>query len=700
MKRTFLKVFVTALILCLVAGTAVTASAEIPFESYTKWTDVGSERKEVYNRPMYEPQRTVDAAALGVAKFTKLNNICTDKDGNIYILDSTSRIVITDKSFKLIREIGAINEKETYDEASSLYVHSDGTLYICDTEQHRVLHITSKGALIEIITLPDSPLIPDGFDFRPTSMVVDSYGYMYILSDGSYYGALLYAPDKSFLGFYGANTVSASIGSVFTNIKNRIMPNNVKKGNTAQQLPYCFVDINIDSDGFIYTCNGFTSKWQRNGQIRKLSPGSGSNILKSASVNFVEDGINSSYSGGAVSKQDIIEIAVDSRGFIYGLESAYGRIYMYDGECRTLTAFGGGMGVGTQTGTFVTVSGIALIDDGNSVLVCDSTTNYITVFGITDYGAKAKDLLYLANNGNYDEAKEGFTELLKQDENFQPAYSALARAYLNEGDYKTAMEYSKIGYDRETYALAYEYQRKDFINNNFTLIFAGIVVLIAGAVTFIVISMKKKLVLIKNKELSLMFGSMLHPANIFTDIKEKGLGSVPLCLVTLVIYYITTVLQTLKGGFLFSNYDPASFNSILVLVRSIGLVVLWIVANWLVCTLLGGKGKLKEITVITCYSLWPIIIEKLIRLVLTNVLLPAEAGFLNIFDSIALIYFFIMLVIGMLKIHDFSMGRFIGTSVLTVVGMAAIVFLFIMVFMLIQQFNGFVVTIVTELFTL
>ena len=163
---------------------------------------------------------------------------------------------------------------------------------------------------------------------------------------------------------------------------------------------------------------------------------------------------------------------------------------------------------------------------------------------------------------------------------------------------------------------------------------------------------------------------------------------------------MTTVLQTLKGGFLFSNYDPASFNSILVLVRSIGLVVLWIVANWLVCTLLGGKGKFKEITVITCYSLWPIIIEKLLRLVLTNVLLPAEAGFLNIFDSIALIYFFIMLVIGMLKIHDFSMGRFIGTSALTVVGMAAIVFLFIMVFMLIQQFNGFIVTLVTELFTL
>jgi len=198
----------------------------------------------------------------------------------------------------------------------------------------------------------------------------------------------------------------------------------------------------------------------------------------------------------------------------------------------------------------------------------------------------------------------------------------------------------------------------------------------------------------------LMFSTMLHPSNCFSDIKEKRKGSISLCVITVILYYLTTILQTLKGGFLFSVYDHASFNSIWVLVRSVGLVVLWIVADWMVCTLLGGKGKFREIIIITCYSLWPLIIEKILRLVFTNVLLPTEASFLNILDTIAIIYFIILMVIGLLKIHDFSMSRLIGTSALAIVGIAAIIFLIIMIVILVQQFWGFICTLVSELLTI
>ena len=159
-------------------------------------------------------------------------------------------------------------------------------------------------------------------------------------------------------------------------------------------------------------------------------------------------------------------------------------------------------------------------------------------------------------------------------------------------------------------------------------------------------------------------------------------------------------LKTIAGGFLFSDYDPASFNSIIVFVRSVGVVVLWIAANWLVCTLLGGKGKLKEIIIVTCYSLLPLILEGVIHIILSNVLLPVEASFLSILSTIGLIYFGFMLVIGMLKIHDYSMGKFIWTALLSVAAMAIIIFLIIMLIILLQQFGGFVVTIVTELLSL
>ena len=80
---------------------------------------------------------------------------------------------------------------------------------------------------------------------------------------------------------------------------------------------------------------------------------------------------------------------------------------------------------------------------------------------------------------------------------------------------------------------------------------------------------------------------------------------------------------------MFTQYDPASFNSLWVLVRSAGLVVLWILSNWMISTLMQGKGTMREICIVTCYSLTPIIVERFLRLLFTNVLLPTEAMFLT-----------------------------------------------------------------------
>lgn len=701
MKRILCKLSAIILAICVIVGCGIAVSAaSTPTQTYHYWSDVSTSRKAVYSKPMYEVETIIDSNTIGVGKFTQINSICTDDNGYLYILDSNSRVVILDYNYNFVREIGTIGGTETYKDAQGIYVY-DNTIYICNTEGGCVLHITMEGELIEKITLPESPLIPDDFKFRPTRIVEDSSGYRYVLSDGSYYGALLYDNDeaKTFLGFYGANTVKSTVSSVLSNIQGRIFPNNEKLANKARELPYSFVDIAIDDDGFVYTCNGFTSFSQRKGQIRKLSPGKGTNIYDSENINFIDDDVNASWKKD-FSRQDICDIEVDSKGFVYGIDSLYGKVFLFDDDCRTISVFGGGMGEGDQKGTFIAPTSLALKDDGVNVLVSDKINNVITVFRINDYGAQVKELINLTLTGDYDKTKDGWIDVIKQDANFQPAYSGLANAYLNEEDYEMAMHYAKIGYDRDVYEIAFEYVRKDFISDNFTIIFILLVVVVIGAIVFLVVSTKKNITLIKNKSLHLMFTTMIHPSNNFTDIKEKGLGSVPLSLILIVVYYVTTVLRTLAGGFLFTKYDPASFNSLWVLVRSVGLVVLWIVGNWLICTLLGGKGKIKEILIITCYSLLPLIFENIINIVLTNVLLPSESSFLGILGTIATIYFLLMLIIGMLKIHDFSMGRFIWTSLLTVFAMAAIVFLLILLVVLLQQFYGFIVTVVSELLTL
>lgn len=692
-------VILALLTLLTVPAAALGEGAQQPYTSYTYWTDIGETRKAVYSRPMYETGRVLGAADLGVNALSAIQDLCTDSKGNLYLLDKASRIVVLDSGYHLLRELRQFTAADgaplTFDGARSLYVHTDGTLFLCDTDHAQVLHADAQGKVLETYGLPDSPLIPDDFQFRPLRAVMDSHGYLYVLSDGSYYGALLYAPDGSFTGFYGANKVTTGIASTLRNVLDRMFPNNARKSASARSLPYCFVDLTIDAEDFVYTATGKTDTYDRAGQIKKLNPGAGKNILGSEEVNFTDDAFNTTHENGKPFEQDIIGLAVSPDGYLYCLDGQFGRVFLYDSDCRMLTAFGGGMQAGVQDGSFRAACALTL--NGRDVVVGDSAANTLTVFTPTAFGAQVLSLIDLTAQGEYLQAKAGWQDVLSQDRNFQPAYSGLARASLTEGDYKTAMELSKAGYDRETYQLAFELQRKDNLRSHFWLIFLGAVVLIGAVAALLIVSMRRRVTIIRSPALRLMLTTPLHPINSFADIKEKGAGSIPLCLVLLLLFYVTAVLQVLCGGFLFTHYDPAGFNSVWVLVRSVGLVVLWIISNWMICTLLQGKGKMREICIVTCYSLTPMIVERLLRLVLTNALLPNEAIFLGTLDAIALFYTLLLISIGLIRIHDFGLGRFLGTSALSIGWVAVLVFLLVLIGMLLQQLGGFLLTVFTEL---
>ena len=61
------------------------------------------------------------------------------------------------------------------------------------------------------------------------------------------------------------------------------------------------------------------------------------------------------------------------------------------------------------------------------------------------------------------------------------------------------------------------------------------------------------------------------------------------------------------------------------------------------------------------------------------------------------IYTLFLLIAGSVKIHDFGFGRFFGTSALTVIGILIVIFLCFIIFLLLQQFAVFVMTLGSEM---
>lgn len=101
--------------------------------------------------------------------------------------------------------------------------------------------------------------------------------------------------------------------------------------------------------------------------------------------------------------------------------------------------------------------------------------------------------------------------------------------------------------------------------------------------------------------------------------------------------------------------------------------------------------------IVTCYSLLPMIIGNLISVIATNALVSTEASFLNVLLTVLTAYTFILIAIGTIIVHDFSFSTFVGTTVLTVAGMAIVVFVGFLIWMIIQQLFGFLGTIANEI---
>ena len=699
-RKRIVKLVLSSLICILIVGSSFSVSAmtqfskhsDIPYDTYTYWQTDG-DFEAVYTKPLFEVSEVFTSHSLGVEEFKELVDVSVSESGYVFLLDSSSRIVVLTPDYKFYKEIRTIGGKE-FQGAKGIFT-IDETVYLSDTENMRVVITDKDGNDNGELLKPDSPVVPDDFSYKPIKTAVDHNGYKYILCDGSYYGALLYSPENEFLSFYGSNSVKKGVVQALGDLWNKLTMTDEKYEKQARKFPYQFTDLCLDKDGFVYTSTGKTeaSEWVQKGVIRKLAP-NGNDIIESSNVVFGEKAIPSTFGRGFyIHAQNMGGGTVDDDEFFYTFDTTYNKIYMYDQACNNVCVFGGGFDSGRQKGTFQKIN--AIENNGDDLIVIDGIKNTVTIFRCNEYGKTIKVLQKQTLKGEYSSTKEGWQNILKADRNNRFAYSGLAKAAYAEGDYKTSLELSEQAYDKEIYAQAYVQLRKAFIYRNIWWI---LLLVLAIVIVCVVLSRsRKKKETGHNEKINILKNAFFHPAVSFTRLKEKDLSSVKLGVVVLVFYYISMAVQTMFGSIMFVSKNANAFNSVLLLLRTAGLVLLWTVANWAISCLLGGIGKMKEIFTVICYSLIPMVIANFVYIVLTHVFVPDEVPFLTTIMTAFRIYSVIMLIIGTIIIHDFSFGKFVGTSALTVLAMAIILFIIVLIIVLVQQFIAFGATVYNEI---
>lgn len=360
------------------------------------------------------------------------------------------------------------------------------TIYVADNANDRVVQFkvdeigtddkkTAVGKVEMVYTRPDGKMYDSSITFNPDKVLVDAAKNVYICIKSITKGAVVFSKEGDFNGYFGANRVEQT-GEVIMNAFWKLIFNREQAKRMRRSVPVEISNFDIDDDNFIYTVT--ESKTVTTDVLKKLNS-AGTNIFTNLGYSDYTfgDALTKYYRNKTYTSQ-ITDVDIGENGVINLLDVATGRVFQYDDECNLLFIFGG---IGQQKGTFTTPNAVESL--GDKIYVLDGRKASVTVFKQTEFGAIVHNAITLFNRGKYEEAREPWQEAIRRDSNYWLAYIGLGNAYLNEGDYDTAMKYfyynSKTGYND-----AFKSWRMNFIRDNFTLFAVIIIVLLIAIYVF------------------------------------------------------------------------------------------------------------------------------------------------------------------------------------------------------------------------
>ncbi|MCL2175220.1 MAG: YIP1 family protein, partial [Treponema sp.] len=157
------------------------------------------------------------------------------------------------------------------------------------------------------------------------------------------------------------------------------------------------------------------------------------------------------------------------------------------------------------------------------------------------------------------------------------------------------------------------------------------------------------------------------------------------------------ILRLTLTNFQFVTINMEYFNSVIVAMRILLPVGLWTLANWSLTTLMDGKGRMSEIYMAICYALAPSVIINIILIILSQFITFDEGAVYWVLAGFAALWTGILIFTAMMMIHDYSPVKTILSSLLTIVGMGVIVFIFVIFFSLISDAISYFMSLYKEI---
>ncbi len=659
-----------AMLLCLVMMAGMTASAETPYKTYT----VDGYGYVLETQSAYNPLAAI--TKVGETAFVSPMDMAIGKDGNLYIADAGAHVILI--CSRDGEQVGTIGEG-ILQTPTGVYVTEDGTVYAADKDAKKVFVFDAQGNVTAEYGKPDSPIYGNSMDFKPTKVVANKTGTMYIICEGNMNGIVQLSPVEggSFLGYFGTNYTSLS---PFQMIQ-RVILTDAQRAQMLSNIPSTPTNLHIDDTGLIYT----VTQGDKETSLKKLNI-AGKNLLDSDP--YYAD------LPAAVTTGNYNNILVaDSDGYIYE--------YNEDGEL--LFMFGGRDDGRQRVGLCNKVEAIA-VDEDDRIYLLDSDKKQIHIFEPTEFTNLLHESLYLFSKGQYTQSKEPLSKVLQMNSMFDYANQAMGHAYLQEENYEQALKYFRLAKSFEGYSDAFWEVRNIWIRNYLVaavLAIAAVIVLIRGGKSLY----RKKYanrpttqtgehILLGQLRYSLYF--MRHPMDGCYGVKKEGKNSWWCANILLGTFILISILEKYCSGFLVKTVREGRYDLITdigkVLVIFIGLTA----CNYLVVTIHEGEGFFKDLYCAYAYCLTPYIVIKPFVILLSNVLTYNEVFLISFANIIVWTWVVILILLTLKEINNFTVGETVKALAITAFTVLILTLLVCIIYVLFSQVIDFVITVVRE----
>jgi len=309
-----------------------------------------------------------------------------------------------------------------------------------------------------------------GYVYQPMRVVIDKTNRLYVLSKGLNQGILELDRNGKFAQFIAPARVTLTP----TERLRRLFMSEEQLRRSRAPVPPAYNSVAIDNEGFLYVTTASITSAQisvhirsgknatEQGAIVRRVNASGVDVLK-RNGNWPPAGdiiLDRGFEENTEVFSYLVDVAVYQSGIYSVLDYRRSKVFTYDQEGNLLFVYGC---KGTVFGAFDSAAALAVMPDNKSMAVLDGKVGQINVYRPTEYAEIILEANRLHGEFEFEASNEMWDRLLRISSNSEIGYIGKGKYEYQQGNYKSAMKYFRLGNDRENYSKALELYRKEIL---------------------------------------------------------------------------------------------------------------------------------------------------------------------------------------------------------------------------------------------